>query len=893
MSSQPQKLREPADVHIGRKAVEMGLITANQLADVLLQLSQAGTKEPPLLSPTLVSQGFLTQHQIGVLSDLVRGGPPQTVGKYKIVRELGRGGMGVVYEATDPELGRRVALKMLLLDFSLSPAERASDEERFIREARLSANLPKHPHIVGVYEAGVSDDNRFIAMEFIEGVQFSDWRKPKSMRQQIAVLRDVALAADHAHQHGVIHRDLKPANILVDAKNQPHVTDFGLAKRGQNDASLALTASGAVMGTPAYMSPEQAEGRKEVDARSDVWALGIMLYEILTGRLPFEAETALKWIMKTVREPVPLPSSVVRGAARSSIDRTIESICMKALSKNPATRTPTARAFASELTRWIKGEKTTVQAPKAKPVNFWAIGGIAAAAVVAVIVAVAMSSSSSGDPDPDRAREFVAQGQRLLQQGKYSDALIRFGQALAEEPGNRAAVAGKKEAEERMVAAAKERSLPTKEDVERKAREAAAAEEKELADLEAELRPLRETEKFGEAREKITLASKRHDGLAWKDKVAVKLEGLRKTVDELYTTVKREAVDAKQRGDAAGADTRTRRIGRWGWPGLAKDLEEALAQATPPPLAPPAPPESKVIELPPVKGDPTGARNHANAIHAVAFTPDPRLVLTAAFDSSIRLLDLGTREQRSKLSEGMPTASVAASADGRWLAAGFMNGSIKIWDGPTFQLRTVNGVGAQVPGLTFTPDSKLLISACVDGNARMWDPGTGGQKGMLDGHPEGALSLSVASDGRLLAVGAAVSMVKLWELPAGREVRRIDIGGGTGYKTAFLADGKSVVTGGTRAQVVLCDIVTGRTRVLGSHTKEIRGLAASPDGRWVVTCAADGAKLWDATAGELRMTFSDERGFFSAAFSRNGDLLALGSGDWSLRLWDVSGLKSK
>jgi serine/threonine-protein kinase len=334
MAREPATPHEPRDTYIGRKAVEMGLITANQLRDVLVHLSQSGAAEPPLLATTLVSRGLLTEAQVGVLSDLAKGGPPRRVGKYHVIRELGRGGMGIVYEAQDPALGRRVALKTLLSSFDSADPSRKLDEERFLREARLCGNLPKHPHIVGVYEAGAEDDQRFIAMEYIEGRQFSEWRLKDAppRRLQIAVLRDVALAVDHAHRHGVIHRDLKPQNILVDAENHPHVTDFGLAKRGSSQPTLALTVTGEVMGTPAYMSPEQAEGKKDIDHRSDIWSLGVMLYEILAGRVPFAAETPLKLIMKTVHEPVTPPSGAIRGTPLPPVDPAIEAICMRTLS---------------------------------------------------------------------------------------------------------------------------------------------------------------------------------------------------------------------------------------------------------------------------------------------------------------------------------------------------------------------------------------------------------------------------------------------------------------------------------------------------------------------------------------------------------------------------------
>jgi len=359
MGKEPPPKPPPIDDALGAKAVEVGLITAAQLRDVLLELTRAGGVAPDV-GKALVDRGLLSAAQLEILS----GSSLKRLGKYVVVRELGRGGMGVVYEAEDSELGRRVALKMLLGSLHSDPQEAALEEERFIREARLSANLPKHPQIIGVYEAGVLEGRRFIAMEYVEGKQFSDWRRSGSitLRQQITVLRDTAMAIDHAHKHGIIHRDLKPANILVDRRNHPHVTDFGLAKRSNQSATLSLTSSGMVMGTPAYMSPEQAHGGLKVDHRADLWALGVMLYEILTGRVPFDAESPVKILYKAVNEPVPAPSTVIRGP-NAALDAAIEAICMKALSKDPRYRYASARAFAEDLGRWLKGERISISLP--------------------------------------------------------------------------------------------------------------------------------------------------------------------------------------------------------------------------------------------------------------------------------------------------------------------------------------------------------------------------------------------------------------------------------------------------------------------------------------------------------------------------------------------------
>src|SRR6185295_2433867 len=233
------------------------------------------------------------------------------------------------------------------------------DEERFLRESQLSASLAKHPNIVGVYEAGVIQGRRFLAMELIQGKPMSDWWKDKSitLRQEIEVLRSVALAVHHAHEHGIIHRDLKPQNILIDPERQPHVTDFGLAKLVGENLSLSLTGAGMAVGTPAYISPEQAQGLKTTDRRTDVYALGVMLFEILTGRHPFEGQTAMEILMKASKNPVPSATALMKVKLSPEQAKGLDDICQKALAKKAMDRYHDASLFAADLSKWLKGEE--------------------------------------------------------------------------------------------------------------------------------------------------------------------------------------------------------------------------------------------------------------------------------------------------------------------------------------------------------------------------------------------------------------------------------------------------------------------------------------------------------------------------------------------------------
>jgi serine/threonine protein kinase len=353
--------REDKTLKLGQIALDRGLISAEQLYDAIEeQTRRAAGGAPSSLPQILLEKGYIKDHQVGLLSEERK---PAALGKYTLVHELGRGGMGIVYEAVDEELGRKVALKTLLLSPNADARESQAEVDRFLREAKLTAKLPKHPNIVSVYEAGIIEGKRYLAMELIEGRSFGKWRKAGSppLRRQVEILRDVALAVHHAHQQGVVHRDLKPDNILLDGQEQPHVSDFGLAKSVGQDVSLSLTATGTVIGTPSYMSPEQALGLKSGDHRIDIYAMGVMLYEILTGQQPFTGETAIEILLKASKNPVPPPSSILKAGL--GIDKTLERICLKCLAKKADDRYPTAEAFAADLSRWLKGDSVHVVLP--------------------------------------------------------------------------------------------------------------------------------------------------------------------------------------------------------------------------------------------------------------------------------------------------------------------------------------------------------------------------------------------------------------------------------------------------------------------------------------------------------------------------------------------------
>jgi serine/threonine-protein kinase len=319
---------------------------------------------------------------------------PTTIGVYDIRRELGRGGMGVVYLANHRVLDRQVALKMVLNATHANAAQLL----RFSTEARAVAHL-QHPNIVQIFEVGEHEGLPYFSLEYVNGPSLRDWQgaKPIEPREAAQIVEKLARAMQYAHDFQILHRDLKPANVLMTSAGIPKISDFGLAKRLSDDGDSASTRTGTVMGTPSYMSPEQDRGEiKQLTPATDQYSLGAILYELLTGRPPFLAPGPVDTIQQVVHEE-PIPPR--RTQPRLPID--IETICLKALQKDPNKRYADCSALADDLRHFLAGEPICARpVGNVERLQRWcrrnpklaALSFTSAASLVAVVVILAAST---------------------------------------------------------------------------------------------------------------------------------------------------------------------------------------------------------------------------------------------------------------------------------------------------------------------------------------------------------------------------------------------------------------------------------------------------------------------------------------------------------------------
>jgi WD40 repeat protein/tRNA A-37 threonylcarbamoyl transferase component Bud32 len=868
-------------------------------------------------------------------------------GDYEILHEIARGGMGVVYKARQVSLNREVALKRILADKATSP----NTLRRFRIEAEAAAHLD-HPNIVPIYDVGESDGQPYFTMKLVEGGSLSsrldEFQVPVPgegpipgrgvlhlrLARLAELLAAVARAVHHAHQRGILHRDLKPANILLDDAGQPMVTDFGLAKRVGQD--INLTGSQAIIGTAAYMPPEQAMPSKDgLTVAADIYALGAILYELLTGRPPIVGNNYFETLVKVLEE-TPLPPR----QRNRNVPRDLEAICLKCLHREPAGRYASALELAEDLDRWRAGDAISLRpASTVERAWRWArrnrlagalLGAVAALLIVGTIGSMLAAWHIAAARDQERAARaaaeeasaenrrllvsgYVANGTRALDSGDVFAALVWYGEALNLDRGD-----------------------PAREDAHRVRLATALRRCPRLVQVWFDNDPTRPAVLSPDGRRVVLL---------------------RKEIARVWDVGSGEAVSAEMTHpdtveQAMFSPDGSRLVT------TANHVARVWNAATGKPITPPL--------------------EHDRAIRWATFSPDGASLATASIDRTARVWDAATGQLLfGPLAHTHPVLFASFSRDGKRLVTSggdhdSHKGEIRVWDltlpkpssrtlmrniviswahlaadgehvvgvggrriahlwslagtktdnpgvspirfdphgavgpDPTHVLK-VDGSTAQVcdvatgkplsPPLVhggalilaaFSPDGRLVATAARDRTVRVWDAGTGKPLTPSLHHGRPVHRAAFSADGRRLLTTSQDGVMRVWDLASRELVQPLPP---DGVPTAVSSNSRLIAAVDRDGTVWVREPVSG-TVCAGPfrHMGAVTGTAISPGGTRLAVATADGtAFLWDlATSRPAGPPLQHGQPLRQTAFSGDGRRLVTVAEDHTLRVWDVA-----
>jgi WD40 repeat protein/Flp pilus assembly protein TadD len=796
-------------------------------------------------------------------------GTPVVAG-YEVLEEVGRGGMGVVYKARQLGLNRVVALKMILSAGHAGPPEVA----RFRREAEAAARL-QHPNIVQVHEVGLQDGRPFLALEYVDGGNLARETagQPQPPGAAAELVETLARAVHHAHQKGIAHRDLKPANVLLQraAGNGslrsaiPKITDFGLAK--QLDAVGSQTTSGIMVGTPNYMAPEQATCKSaEIGPATDVHALGAILYELLTGRRPFQGATVLD-TLEQVRSQEPVSPSQLQPR----VPRDLVTICLKCLRKEAHKRYASAEALADDLRRFL--EKRPILARPTGPVERaakWARRRPAVTALLAAVVLVTALGvagvvwqwrrAEAGRHEAEMARDDAYRAHRVAQDERNQAKVNLYVRLLT------------------------------------------LAQQEWLA-----YRPGRAEQLLDECQDGLR-------GWEWGH--------LKRLCQADLVTCRAHAVAVRSVAFSPDGRLLASASGAWGTnePGEVKVWDAATGREllcfrehTAPVMSVAfspdgtrlasgsaswreTPGETKIWDVATGKVFCT-LPSFAGSVGCVAFSPDGTRLATAGSDGRPRLWDSRTGAQiRAFEKHAQSVFSVAFSPDGRYLASASRDGTARVCDTSTGEPLYASLAGpVDIRGVAFSPDGQRIATASWDPNVKVWDATTGTEVLSYTGHSRAVLSVAFAPDGQHLASSDFEGSVKVWSARTRKDVLTFRGHEGAVNSVAFSPDGGRLASGANDGTVKVWDTMAEpEPHTLPRMPGLIHGLVLRPDGQPLASAGeqrlsngATGIWVWDAASGPGTRLLPGPAGRFNVAFSPDGRRLASTDDDGTVKVWEV------
>jgi WD40 repeat protein/serine/threonine protein kinase len=777
--------------------------------------------------------------------------PGAVIGRYKLLEKIGEGGMGVVYMAQQEEpVRRRVALKIIKLGMDTKQVVARFEAER------QALALMDHPNIAKVLDGGATDTGRpYFVMELVQGVPITEFcdRNRLPARERIKLFITVCQAIQSAHQKGIIHRDLKPTNILVTLDGgvpRPMVIDFGVAKAIQQKLTekTVFTNYATMIGTPAYMSPEQVEmSRLDVDTRSDIYGLGVLLYELLTGTTPFPEKrlrsASYQEMQRIILEEEPeRPStrlSTLQGEQRSIVARNrgaselalgrvfaddLDWIVMKCLEKDRARRYETANGLAFDLKRHLNNEPVLARPPSTayRLQKAWRRNKVTftAAAVAAGALVVGTGVSSWQAIVASRARNDEKQERQLAES---------------------------REAEARQNLYAAHMNLALQ-----------AVEEKNIGYALSLLDLQRPQPGQADLR-----------GWEWRYlwKVCRSDELLR--LGSHSNSVGYAVFSPK--GDVLATCSEDQTVKLWD---MTVQRETAV--------------------LP-----------HEGVVLAAAFSTDGNRLATACADGNLRLWDVATRRELSRVAVGNIAVAAwhqraAFSPGGEMLALGEETGTVYLWDVVRGTRVSVLEAGRMPMCLAFSPNGKIL-AAGLDEDVRLWDLSRGEQILLLTNHTAWVGSLAFSFDGKTLAVGCGDGTIALWDFATAREIRTLAVHSTWIPALAFSSDGKMLASASADHSAILWDVATGQGTTLHGHLNEVHAIAIAPDGRTVATgTKKDGiVRLWsttpkpqEQTSQTLRQTLRGGGPGGAGPLSPDGTAFLAVYADRTVELWETASLRA-